>query len=636
MLETNYQKFIHSSRYARWRDQDGRRETYEETVGRYFDFMASHLREHHNYTLSAKLHTELEDAVLKQEVMPSMRALMTAGPALDRDNVAGFNCAYLPMEDPRCFDELFYILMCGTGVGYSVENKYVSKLPEINEHFETSETVIHVKDSKAGWARAYRELLSMLWGGQVPSWDVSRVRAAGSLLKTFGGRASGPGPLEDLFRYTVQCFKGALGRRLTSLEVHDLNCKIASVVVVGGVRRSAMISLSDLEDSEMRECKSGQWWVTNPDRAYANNSAVYNSRPAMGVFFNEWTHLYNSKSGERGIFSRAASIRQAAKNGRRESSDFGTNPCSEIILRPYQFCNLTEVVVREGDSEEDLERKTRVASILGTFQSTLTHFKYLRKIWTNNTEEERLLGVSLTGIFDNDLTSMVGNKWEKTRAMLTSLKDICIDTNKKTAKALGINQSVATTCVKPSGTVSQLVNSASGIHPRYSPYYVRRVLGDNKDPITQFMKDSGIPNEPHNNINTDTTVFKFPIKSPGNFTRKDLGPYQHLQIWSDYQEYWCEHKPSITVEVPEDQWMGVGAWVYENFDILSGVSFLPEDTGTYQQAPYTDVTEEEYNKLLTEMPKGDIDWRALGEYESEDRTTSSQEFACVGDVCEVV
>lgn len=635
MLNTDYQKYIHQSRYARWCEAEGRRETYEETVDRYFHFMGGHLLKHHDYTIPPKLLSELRQAVLDQEVMPSMRALMTSGPALERDNVAGFNCAYLPMENPRCFDELFYILMCGTGVGYSVENKYVGKLPEINEHFETSESVIHVNDSKAGWARAYRELLSMLWAGQVPTWDVSKVRPAGAILKTFGGRASGPGPLVELFRYTAGAFKKASGRRLTSLEVHDINCKIASVVVVGGVRRSAMISLSDLEDSEMRECKSGNWWVTHPDRAYANNSAVYNSKPSMGVFFNEWKHLYESRSGERGIFSREASIKQALMNGRRDSSDFGTNPCSEIILRPYQFCNLTEVVVREGDKEDDLGRKIRVASILGTFQSTFTHFKYLRKIWTQNTEEERLLGVSLTGIFDNEKTSLKsGLEFDKQN--LRVYKDLTVETNKVYAKKLGINQSVATTCVKPSGTVSQLVNSASGIHPRYSQYYIRRVLGDNKDPITKFMKDSGIPNEPHNNIATDTTVFMFPIKSPGNFTRKNLGPYQHLELWKTYQELWCEHKPSITVDVPEDQWMGVGAWVYENFDYLSGVSFLPEDTGTYQQAPYEEISEEQYDELLTKMPKSDIDWRELGNYETEDRTTSSQELACAGNVCEVL
>lgn len=559
-----------------------------------------------------------------------MRALMTAGLALERNNVAGYNCAYLPVDSLRAFDEAMFVLMCGTGVGFSVEQKNVDKLPIVNEHFEETETTIHVQDSKEGWARALRELIGLLYSGQVPRWDVSRVRPAGARLETFGGRASGPEPLESLFRFVVDTCKKAAGRRLSSLECHDIMCKIGEVVVVGGVRRSAMISLSDVNDDRMRGAKSGNWWDVNVQRALANNSATYIGRPDTSVFLGEWKALYDSHSGERGMFSRDASQRQAAKFGRRDSDyDFGTNPCSEIILRPYQFCNLSEIVVRADDTAGTLKDKAVAATILGTLQSTLTNFKYLRKIWQTNTEEERLLGVSLTGILDHP--TLAGDK-----KLLNELRDLVVETNKTWAEFLGIPQSTATTCVKPSGTVSQLVDSASGIHPRWAPYYIRTVRGDIKDPLTQFLIDQGVPHEPDVTKPKDTVVFSFPQAAPsGARTRSDITAIEHLEIWKVLQEEWCEHKPSITVNVKEDEWVEVQAWVWKNWDVLSGVSFLPYSEHTYKQAPYQEISEDEYKEWLTKMPKN-LDWSLLSSYEEEDNTVGSSTFACSGDSCELV
>lgn len=626
-----YEEFIYKSRYSRWLDKDNRRENWDETVNRYLDFMASHLRDKHNFVISDKLRTRLFDAIFNLNVMPSMRAMMTAGPALARDNTAGYNCSYLPIDDPKAFDEAMFILLCGTGVGFSVERQYISKLPEIPEKLFDSETTIVVKDSKEGWAKAFRQLISLLYSGEIPKWDVSRVRPAGSRLKTFGGRASGPGPLEDLFKFTIAKFRAASGRNLTSIECHDILCKVGEIVVVGGVRRSAMISLSNLSDDRMRHAKSGSWWETNPQRALSNNSVCYTEKPDVGNFMREWISLYDSKSGERGIFNRIAAKKQAARNGRRDVNwDFGTNPCSEIILRPYQFCNLTEVVVRPHDLFKELEDKIEIATILGTFQSTLTDFPYLRKIWKDNTEEERLLGVSLTGILDN-IPIYEG------QIDLKGLKEVAIKTNKQYAKLLGINVSTAITCVKPSGTVSQLVNSSSGIHTRHSAYYVRSVRADNKDPLTNFLKDSGVPNEPDVMKPDQTTVFYFPIQSPpGALTRDNLTAIQHLEIWKKVQEEWCEHKPSITITVKEHEWPEVGAWVFNNFDLVSGVSFLPHSDHTYRQAPYQECSKEEYEELKTKMPK-EIRWEDLSFYEKEDHTAGMSTLACsAGDSCEVV
>jgi ribonucleoside-diphosphate reductase alpha chain len=625
LLPTDYQTFIHKSRYAKYYDGYGR-EFWTDTVERYMINVVNSL-------LDPKICREIESAILSTDIMPSMRALMTAGPALDRDNTAGYNCSYLPVDDPKSFDEAMYILLCGTGVGFSVERQYVSKLPEIPQLFD-SETTIVVKDSKEGWAKAFRQLLALLWAGEIPQWDIGLVRPAGARLKTFGGRASGPAPLVELFNFAITTFKAAQGRKLSSIECHDLMCFIGQIVVVGGVRRSAMISLSNLSDDRMRHAKSGQWWETAPWRALANNSVGYTEKPDMETFMREWTALVASKSGERGVFNRQACIDLAVKHGRRDPNhEFGCNPCSEISLRPYQFCNLTEVVVRATDTIDDLERKVRLATILGTVQSTYTKFPYLRKVWQKNTEEERLLGVSLTGVMDNPLMTPKNQGLEQT---LEHLRSVAVNTNAEFAGMLNIPVSAAITCIKPSGTVSQLVDSASGIHARHSAYYIRTVRGDNKDPLTQFMKDKGIPNEPCVMKGDTTTVFSFPVKSPDNaVTRNDMTAIEQLELWLTYQRHWCEHKPSVTISVRDAEWMEVGAFVYRHFDEMSGVSFLPHTDHTYQQAPYQDCTKEEYEELLAKMPIS-IAWSELTEYESEDNTAGSQTMACTGDSCELV
>lgn len=632
-----YSDFIYKSRYARWIEDEKRRENWDETVNRYLEFISDHLRTNHNFIIDPSLTDRLYKAIYNFDIMPSMRAMMSAGKALERDNTAGYNCSYLPIDDPKSFDEAMYILLCGTGVGFSVERQYIQKLSEIPDKLFESNTTVVVSDSKEGWAKAYRQLIALLYSGEIPKWDVSKVRPAGARLKTFGGRASGPEPLEDLFRFTIAKFRGAVGRRLNSLECHDILCKVGEVVVVGGVRRSAMISLSNLTDDRMRKAKMGDWWVNEPQRALSNNSIAYTEKPDVGAFMTEWLSLYNSKSGERGIFNRIAAIKQAAKNGRRKTDfEFGTNPCSEIILRPYQFCNLSEVVIRGSDTVESILDKVELATILGTFQSTLTNFPYLRKIWQKNTEEERLLGVSLTGIMDNDFMSGAGTTEQGLIDVLTLLKQKAIDTNANFANQIGINASTAITCVKPSGTVSQLVDSASGIHARHSKYYIRSVRGDNKDPLTRFLRESGIPSEPELNKPDQTTVFYFPIATPPNgTTRNQLSAIRQLELWKTYQLYWCEHKPSITVSVKEHEWPEVGAWVYNNFDMISGISFLPYSDHIYRQAPYDECTEEKYNEVLAKMPK-EINWDDLSYYEQEDNTSGMQTLSCSSDGCEVV
>jgi ribonucleoside-triphosphate reductase (thioredoxin) len=663
----SYQQYIHKSRYARYVPALKRRETWSETVFRYCDYFKDRGQ------LTGKDYDEVYNAILNLEVMPSMRALMTAGKALDRDNVAGFNCSYLPIDHPRAFDEMMYILMCGTGVGFSVERQYVSKLPEVSEDFYETETTINVVDSKIGWAKAYRELVSLLYSGQLPSWDVSKVRPAGATLKTFGGRASGPEPLVDLFKFTVEVFKKAAGRKLSSIECHDICCKIAQIVVVGGVRRSALISLSNLTDDRLRRAKHGQWWIDAPHRGLANNSACYTEKPDFEAFLNEWVSLYESRSGERGIFSRVASQKQAAKNGRRDSEwDFGTNPCSEIILRPNQFCNLSEVVVRSDDTLDTLRRKVRVASILGTLQATLTDFRYLRKMWKQNTEEEALLGVSMTGILDHKILSgydavneagkygldileffgidplgdfntpehkyfkeLCGYEFDHFQSVLPKileeLKNEAIATNKTWAKKLGINQSAAITCVKPSGTVSQLVDSASGIHGRFADHYIRRVRADSRDPLCAVLEAAGVPVE-NDNLSPTTKVFSFVKKAPaGAVMASDQTGLEQLELWTMYQEHWCEHKPSITVYYRDSEYLSIGNWLYNHFDDVSGVSFLPYSEHTYEQAPYEEITEEQYNELVKAIPTK-VDWDIT---EHTDVTESSQTLACVGNACEL-
>lgn len=639
MLKTELQQYIHASRYARYRDEDQRRETWEETVARYFDFFDKHIKE--NFSKKA-LHwyranrDELEKAVLDAHVMPSMRCLMTAGPALERDHVAGYNCSYTPVDNIRVFDEIMYILLCGTGVGFSVERQYIGQLPTIPEELHDSDTVVKVADSKIGWATALREVIHLLYAGKVPKWDTSKVRPAGSRLKTFGGRASGPEPLEELFRFAVHIFRGAVGRKLNSLEVHDLVCKIADVVVVGGVRRSALLSLSNLTDERMQRAKSGSWWESTPHRALANNSVAYTEKPDTGIFLREWQALYESRSGERGIFSRVASKTQVSLNGRRDPNhEWGTNPCSEIILRPKQFCNLSEVVARSEDTIESLKAKVFYATILGTIQCTLTDFRYLSSTWKRNTEEERLLGVSITGILDSPLLNSIS---DATAQNLLCLKEVAIETNKNVADILGIPRSTAITCVKPSGTVSQLVDAASGIHPRHSQYYIRTIRADKKDPLAQLMASCGWPHEDDVMKPDSNWVFSFPVKAPdGAVLRDNVSAIEQLELWRIYLKYWCEHKPSITVTVRESEWLEVGAWVFANFGLLSGVAFLPHTDHVYKQAPYQACTKEQFESLLSKTERSPIAWDMLGHYDkvSGDTTTGTQELACVSGYCEV-
>jgi ribonucleoside-triphosphate reductase len=634
MLPTTYQQFIHKSRYARWLDSEQRREDWHETVDRYVDFMVNQAKGKHQFDLPKKDVDDIREAILNLEIMPSMRAMMTSGPALARDNISGYNCSYIPVDSPRSFDECMYILMCGTGVGFSVERENVDKLPVVSDAMHETDTVIKVGDSKPGWAKSLRELIALLYAGQIPTWDMSQVRAAGERLKTMGGRASGPQPLDDLFRFVVETFKKAQGRRLFPIECHDLMCKIGEIVVVGGVRRSALISLSNLNDDQMAHAKSGQWWENEGQRALANNSVAYKGKPEIGTFMREWVALYESKSGERGMFNREAADKQVARNERRETGYmWGTNPCSEIILRPYQFCNLSEVMVRESDDLASLKRKVRLATILGTLQSTLTDFKYLRSVWKKNTEEERLLGVSLTGIMDHSVLSknVDSAKW------LQEMRQEAVDTNAKYSQMIGIPQSAAITCVKPSGTVSQLTDTASGIHARHNDYYIRTVRGDNKDPLTQFMIEAGVPNERDVMKPDSTTVFSFAMKSPSNaVTRTQMTAIEQLELWKTYALHWCEHKPSVTISVKEEEWMEVGAWVYENFDVASGVSFLPHSDHTYQQAPYQDIEREDYLDWQETYGNVELDWNQLSLFEKEDNTSGSRELACTAGVCEVV
>lgn len=693
-LPTEYQSYIHLSRYARWCPEKNRRESWEETVDRSRQFWVG------RFPAYKDIISEAFDSVEALDIMPSMRSLMTAGEALERDNVAGFNCSYLSMNRQRSFDELMYILLCGTGVGFSVERTAVSQLPFIAEEFHDTDTIITVADSKIGWATAFKELISLLYSGNIPKWDMSKVRPAGAILRTFGGRASGPEPLEELFKYTVNTFRRFAGNQLPPVAVHDLVCKVADIVVVGGVRRSALISLSDLDDKYMRKAKSPynvkeyallekavgkdkrtysvvvddapygerslivelddwasgelqskhtiHWSFVHPERALANNSICYTERPSVGTHMREWSALYESYSGERGIFNRKAAQELSKRSGRRDCDhDFGTNPCSEIVLRDRQFCNLTEVVVRPEDTLEVLRAKVRFATIIGTMQASLTDFRYLSRKWRQNTEEEALLGVSLTGIMDHPVLSNHSNSFESwfsgidTRyygiaPVLQNLKEVAIETNREWAGKLGVNPASAITCVKPSGTVSQLVDSASGIHPRHNRYYIRTVRGDNKDPLTQFMKAQGFPHEPLIGKEQATTVFSFPMKAPeGSVFRQDRTAIEQLELWKTYAIEWCEHKPSNTTYVTEYEWPSVGAWVWDNFNVISGVSFLPYDGGSYKQAPYQDCTEEEYLAALEAMPK-DVDWGLLGDYESEDYTVGSQEYACSAGFCEVV
>lgn len=630
-----FQQFIHTSRYARWDEDKNRRETWQETVDRYFDFMTKHLKKNHNYEVSGEEYNRLRNAALTMQALPSMRALMTAGPALEKNHIAAYNCSFVPVDSPRSFDEILYVLMHGTGVGFSIESKYVEKLPVIADEFEATQTIISVEDSKEGWQKAFKELIAMLFAGNTAQWDVSNVRPKGARLKTFGGRASGPEPLEELFVFATKMFVNAAGRRLTTLECHDLVCKIADIVVVGGVRRSALISLSDLNDQDVARSKVGEWWNNNGHRRLANNSAVYTKKPTAEMFLKEWSNLVESKSGERGIFNREAAAKAAGRSGRRktEGIEFSTNPCSEIILRPYQFCNLSTAPIQVDDNMDSLLEKIEIAAIFGTWQATLTNFKGLRSIWKKNTEEERLLGVSMTGIYGNDyLNGNIANGLEE---RLTILKERAVETNKKWAKLLGIPQATAVTCIKPEGTTSLLTNTSSGLHPWYSEYFMRTIRGSKKDPLVQFMADSGIPHE--DDIMSDSDiVFSFPLKAPDNaVTRHDQTALEHLKLWLIYQKHWCEHKPSITINVKDHEWIEVAAWVYENFDEIAGVAFLPHSDHTYKQAPYQDLTEQEYLDAKSKMPE-EVMWTLMSHYEQTDEAVvGGRELNCSAGSCDI-
>lgn len=631
-----YRSFIAVSRYARWDEEKGRRETWAETVDRYVEFMQGHLAKNYDFNIEGRLADQIRDAILNHKVMPSMRALMTAGPALERENLAGYNCSFIAVDSPRAFDEALYVLMNGTGLGFSVTQENVDKLPVVDDTFHDTDTTIVVADSKLGWAKALKELVAMLYSGQVPAIDTSKVRPKGARLKTFGGRASGPEPLREVFEFFIRTFKNAAGRKLTTMECHDLICKIAEIVVVGGVRRAALISLSDLNDTKLAKAKSGEWWTAQGQRALANNSAVYKTKPDVETFLQEWSNLIESKSGERGIFNLDSIRQHINKAGRRDATKVeGVNPCGEIALRPNGLCNLTEVVVEEDDTVETVKEKVKIATILGTFQSTLTNFKYLRKSWRENAEEERLLGVSLTGQFGNKFFN--GSEGlDKLADALDELRVEAIVTNSYYADQLGINRSVAITTVKPSGTVSQLVKSSSGMHPWHSEYYIRTVRNSNNDPLTQFLKDSGIPNEPCVMRPGDTTVFSYPTKAPeGAIVQENLSALEHLEIWRVYRNHWTEHNPSVTVSVGEDEWIEVAAWVYKNWEDVAGISFLPRTDHVYKQAPYQAVSKEEYEELLSKMPKT-IHWSLLSHYEVEDNTEGSQTLACSAGACEVV
>lgn len=633
-LPSLFQEYIHLSRYSRWLPEQNRRETWQETIKRYFDFFEKHLKENCSYALQSKDRHVLENAILQLDVMPSMRCIMTAGPALERDQIAGFNCSYIAIDSPRAFDEIMYILTRGTGVGFSVERQHITCLPVVADEFHESDTTIAVADSAIGWAKATKELVSLLYTGQIPKWDMSKIRPKGAPLKVFGGRASGPDPLDELFRFMVKTFKGAAGRKLQSIECHDIVCKIADTIVCGGVRRSALISLSNLSDDRMRTAKSGNWWEVDPQRALANNSAVYTEKPDVTVFMAEWKSLYDSKSGERGIFSRKAAKKQVEKSGRRDTNfDFGVNPCAEILLRSMGLCNLSECIIRAWDTKETLLEKVKLATILGTFQSTLTKYRYLRKEWQTNSEEERLLGVSLTGIMDHPL---MNTPTEELQVFLEELKAVAIETNKEWAAILGINPSTAITCIKPSGTVSSLVDSASGIHSRHSQYYIRTVRQDVKDPLCEMMKALGFPNEPDVTKPAHTTVFSFPVKAPENcVTRKDLTAIEHLNLWLMYKQHWAEHTVSITVSVREHEWFDVAAWVWKNFDEVTGISFLPYSEHIYKQAPFQECTEAQYEELLAKMPTN-VDWEQLSNYELTDSTTSTKDLACTAGACDIL
>jgi ribonucleoside-diphosphate reductase alpha chain len=632
-----YQQVIFKTRYARWVEEEGRRENWDETVKRYCDYFEDHLKEKHSHKIPRKVLKEVYDSIYNLEVMPSMRTLMTSGKALESAEVANYNCAFLVVDAVRAFSEHMYVLMCGAGSGFSVERRFTEKLPEVPEELHPSDTTIIVADSRKGWCAAYNQYLNLLFAGNIAKVNVDKVRKEGTRLKTFGGYASGPGPLLDLFKHTEEIFRGAQGRQLRPIEVFSIMCYIAQIVVVGGVRRSATIALFDKDDIEMRTAKSG-YWFNDPKRkhyAMANISAVFETKPAAAEFMDIWRDLVASKAGEPGILNRKALWEGAEAIGRATRYEdgsripYGVNPCSEIVLQPYSFCNLTGAAIRPEDTLEDIKKKVRVATIIGTWQATVTDFDYLRKVWQSNVEDERLLGVCLAGIMDHPVLSQTTEesaRWEN------ELRELAWEVNKSIAEDIGINTTASVTAIKPAGNSGELYDVASGIHPRYAPYYIRSIRQSNGDPMTEFLKATGIPHEVSVQ-NARDSIFYFPVKSPeGAICAKDRTAIQQLEHWLHMKRNYATHTISATVYVREHEWIAVGAWVYDNFNEVTGLSFLPYDDHIYQQAPYTPCSAEDYEKARGKMPE-EIDWSLLKHFEQSDSTTVSQEFACTGGSC---
>lgn len=627
---TPYQDFIFYRTYSRWNDDLGRRETWQETVDRYMSFMRKNVGD----KLTFEEYQEIREAILKHEVMPSMRLMWGAGGPTARCNVSAYNCSYLAIKELRDFAETLYLLCSGTGVGFSVEKAAVDQLPVVQPQKGVPSKYFVIDDSKEGWAEALHDCLHALFNGEDAIFDFSQIRPAGARLKTMGGRAAGPQPLMDLLEFTKEVVLARQGKKLRPIDVHDIMTKIGEIVVAGGVRRSAMISLSDLEDAEVQHAKDGRFWEHSAHRALANNSAVYKQKPTREEFLSEWDALRKSGSGERGIFNRGSLTEQVPARRLFEWNGVvpalaGTNPCGEIVLKDKQFCNLTEIVARAEDTEETLLKKARIATILGTYQSTLTDFKFLSSEWKRNCEDERLLGVSITGQWDSPAV--------RDEQVLTRMKHVAQDTNSEYAKRFGINPSTAITCVKPSGTVGQLVNASPGLHARYSEYYLKRVRISVTDPLFKMLRDLGVPSHPEvgqGESTANTFVLDFPIASPqGAVTADKLSAIAQLEHWLMMKRSWTEHNPSCTIYIKDGEWEQVRDWIYEHWDLVGGLSFLPYEDHVYELAPYTPISKEEYEKLASLFPK--IDFSVLTRYEKDDETTGAQELACVAGGCEL-
>lgn len=623
-----YAEFIFYQMYSRWIDKLGRRETWIETVDRFMDFMKANMGD----KLSIQEYRDIRLGILNQDICPSMRLFWSAGEPCRKSNVWAYNCSYIAPTKLQDFGEIMYILMCGAGLGFAVESENVQQLPQIKKQIGGKLKTHVVKDSKEGWADAFVLALNTWFSGKDIEFDYSKVRPAGARLKTAGGRASGPQPLINLMNFTKEKILAKQGRRLSNIDVHDIVCQIGLIVVAGGVRRSALISLSELEDVEMRDAKKGQFYLTQPQRSMSNNSAIYDDKPTAEQFLDEWTALIKSKSGERGIYNRGSLAKQVPPRRwetLKNQPQPGLNPCGEINLRSKQFCNLTSIVVRGNDTEESLRRKMELATILGTYQATLTNFGYLSKDWKKNCEEECLLGVSITGYYDSELV--------RNDQVLQMLRDVGVETNKKYAERFGINQSAAITCVKPHGNSSQMLDTASGMHPRYAPYYIRRVRVSRTDPMLKLAKDQGVPHFPEvgqTEDNATTFVLEFPVKSPTNSVfKKEVSALELIKEWKRLKQNFTEHNPSVTISVGEDEWIKISNFIYENWDCVGGLSFLPRSNHVYKLSPYQEIDRDEYEKRIKVL--GKLDFAKLAYYEQQDNTIGAKELACVSGGCEI-